>query len=78
VATILFRAFLQPLAGDFSYSGVHDHGQLPDLRQGGPMALLIACVEQAKQKNDSFLTAEIQGNEHVDKKVKVEETDKED
>ncbi|GKY99376.1 hypothetical protein MPSEU_000892300 [Mayamaea pseudoterrestris] len=70
----------QPLAGDFSYSGTHDHGQLPALHQGGPMALMIAFAEQAKQTNDVFLTTEIQkGNSsthhhhHVDKKARANE-----
>lgn len=43
-------------AGDDSYSGLHDHGPLPPLKEGGPMAVLLACAQQAKKFNDDYLT----------------------
>lgn len=43
-------------AGDESYSGMHDQGPLPPLREGGSMALLLECVQQAKAFNDQYLT----------------------
>ena len=47
---------LQPQAGSFAYSGMHDQGPLPPPREGGAMATLIACVQEAKNFNDEFLT----------------------
>lgn len=46
----------QPDAGDYSYSGMHDHGPLPAPREGGDVALLIGCVEATKRCSDEFLT----------------------
>jgi hypothetical protein len=43
-------------AGDDSYSGLHDHGPLPPLREGGQMAVLLACAQNAKSFNDDYLT----------------------
>ena len=43
-------------AGDDAYSGLHDHGPLPPLKEGGQMALLLACAQQAKNFNDDYLT----------------------
>jgi hypothetical protein len=50
----------QPEAGDFSYSGMHDDGPLPALREGGVMSQLIACVQKAKETNDEYLTGIIE------------------
>ncbi|KAG7343947.1 hypothetical protein IV203_021955 [Nitzschia inconspicua] len=49
-----------PQPGDYFYSGMHDQGPLPDLKEGGPMALLLGCVEGAKEYNNSFLTTLIE------------------
>jgi len=50
----------QPAAGDYSYSGMHDQGPLlPVPRQGGSMAVLLACVDAAKDCNDEYLTGVI-------------------
>jgi hypothetical protein len=38
---------------------MHDHGPLPVPREGGNIALLIACVDQTKQCSDEFLTGVI-------------------
>ncbi len=46
----------QPDAGDYSYSGMHDHGPLPPPIEGGDVALLIGCVDAAKRCSDEFLT----------------------
>ena len=43
-------------AGDESYSGIHDQGPMPPLREGGTMALLLQCAQQAKAFNDQYLT----------------------
>ena len=39
------------------------------------MALMIACVEEAKRTNDEFLTREIMGddNAHADKRMKADD-----
>ncbi|KAG7374829.1 hypothetical protein IV203_013924 [Nitzschia inconspicua] len=58
-----------PQPGDYSYSGMHDQGPLPDLKQGGPMALLLRCVEGAKEYNNSFLTTLIE--EEKEQKIKL-------
>jgi len=42
--------------GDFHYSGMHDSGPLPKLKEGGPLALLIGCTKLSKNYNDEFLT----------------------
>lgn len=39
---------------------MHDQGELPPLKEGGDMAVLIGCVEKAREFNDEFLTAAIQ------------------
>jgi hypothetical protein len=46
----------KPPAGSYAYSGMHDQGPLPEPRQGGSLAVLIAGVQQAKANNDAFLT----------------------
>jgi hypothetical protein len=63
----------QPQPGDYSYSGRHDDGPLPAPREGGPMAQLIACVQQAKKLNDEYLTSVIEkeGEEQPHKKTKI-------
>jgi hypothetical protein len=33
---------------------MHDQGELPPLREGGDIAVLIGCVEKAKEFNDEF------------------------
>ena len=48
--------YYQPEAGSYTYSGMHDQGPLPPPKEGGPMATLIGCVQQAKRDNDKYLT----------------------
>lgn len=52
--------FDQPEPGDFCYSGRHDSDVLPAPKEGGPMALLIGCVQEAKTANDEYLTSVIE------------------
>lgn len=49
-----------PQAGETSFSGRHDTGPLPPLKEGGPMAILMNCVQQAKDFNDAYLTEQIE------------------
>lgn len=55
-----YHCFCQPQPGDDTYSGMHDQGPLPEMKEGGPMALLIGCVDAAKTFNNDFLTTAIQ------------------
>jgi hypothetical protein len=47
----------KPQPGHYSYSGMHDTGELPPLREGGHMADMISYVLAAKSYNDEYLTA---------------------
>lgn len=43
--------------GDYSYSGMHDQGPLPALKEGGPTtAVLLGCIQAAKEYNNVFLS----------------------
>jgi hypothetical protein len=55
----------KPEAGDDRYSGMHDQGPLPDLREGGSIALLVGCVKKGKEFNDEYLTKVIQEESKV-------------
>ena len=61
---------VKPEPGDFSYSGMHDQGPLPELREGGDIAVLLGCAQHGKTFNDEFLTKAIQdekkSREHQD------------
>lgn len=46
----------KPPAGSFLYSGMHDQGILDAPREGGDIAILIACCEDAKAHTDHYLT----------------------
>lgn len=61
---IALLLLLKPEAGDYSYTGMHDHGPLPAPKEGGDFALLIGCVQQAKQHSDAFMT-DIMKNEKL-------------
>lgn len=75
----------KPQAGDEKYSGLHDSGPLPPPKEGGDMAILLHCVQQAKQLNDQFLTEQMslakkkQGDNdmHPTKRAKVENKESE-
>jgi hypothetical protein len=47
---------LQPDAGDYSYSGMHDHGALPKLKEGGDFSLMIGLANEARKHSDELLT----------------------
>mmetsp|Transcript_30708 Transcript_30708/g.69375 ORF Transcript_30708/g.69375 Transcript_30708/m.69375 type:complete len:116 (+) Transcript_30708:73-420(+) len=51
---------VKPEAGDYNYSGMHDHGTLPFPREGGEYAQLIGFVCEAKKASDHFLTKVIE------------------
>jgi hypothetical protein len=79
-STLLSRSRLrwaQPSAGDFTYSGVHDHGPLPIPSEGGPMSSLISFVTEAKKANDEFLTQLIENEKSIcereEKRAKVDD-----
>lgn len=65
----------QPEPGDFRYSGRHDSDVLPAPKEGGPMALLIGCVQEAKKVNDEYLTNVIE-NERDELPLKKSKQDK--
>ena len=46
----------QPKGGDYSYSGMYDHGPLPPAKEGGDFALLINMVKEAQRNSDELLT----------------------
>ena len=46
----------QPQPGDYTYSGMHDHGPLPLPKEGGQFAQLIGFVNAAKKASDRYLT----------------------
>jgi hypothetical protein len=46
----------QPDAGDYSYSGMHDHGTLPKLKEGGEFSRMIGLVNEARKHSDELLT----------------------
>uniref|UniRef100_A0A7S0C2U4 Uncharacterized protein n=1 Tax=Proboscia inermis TaxID=420281 RepID=A0A7S0C2U4_9STRA len=62
----------KPLPGDFTYSGMHDHGPLPILKEGGPFSTLIGCVKRARDSSDELLTNIIESEKKAGKR-KAEE-----
>ena len=48
--------FPKPEPGDYSYSGMHDHGPLPAPTEGGQFAQMIGLVSAAKKASDEYLT----------------------
>lgn len=61
--------------GDDAYSGMHDQGPLPSLKEGGPVAFLIGCTRLAKEHNDAFLTKCIQQEKEQRQKSKEPASD---
>ena len=47
---------VKPQGGDYSYSGMHDHGPLPPPKEGGDFAKLVGMVNEAKKSSDNLLT----------------------
>lgn len=58
----------QPDAGDYSYSGMHDHGTLPKLKEGGEFSLMIGLVNEARKHSDELLTRIIKEEQNEGKK----------
>lgn len=46
----------KPQPGDYSYSGMHDQGPLPQPKEGGQFAQIIGLVISAKNSSDAYLT----------------------
>ena len=42
--------------GSYAYTGMHDHGAFQAPKEGGPIALLISCANEAQKASDKFLT----------------------
>lgn len=60
--------------GSSSFSGRHDNGLLPPLREGGVWGQVIRAVGGAKDDSDIFLTGEIGGRER-EEGMEVEESE---
>lgn len=58
--------------GSSSFSGRHDNGLLPPLREGGVWGQVIRAVAGAKEDSDTFLTGKIGGRER-EERMEVEE-----
>ena len=53
------------------YSGTHDHGDLPLLKQTGELASILSNISSIKKESDTFLTLLIE-QEQFDKKQATE------
>ena len=62
---------VQPEAGSYQYSGMHDTGPLVPPKEGGPIAQLIAAIQQAKAYNDTFLTELIEEEDASQRKKRA-------
>ena len=51
---------VKPDPGDYSYSGMHDHGPLPLPTEGSQFAQIIGFVDAAKKASDKYLTEVIE------------------
>ncbi len=65
-----FITRIQPEPGDYGYSGMHDHGPLPTLKEGGRFAQLISLVNEGKKASDKYLTEVIQEGKVCDTEQK--------
>ena len=50
----------KPQPGEYTYSGMHDHGPLPKPKEGGVFASLIGLCQEAKKSSDKYLTEVIE------------------
>jgi hypothetical protein len=63
---------VKPNPGDYSYSGMHDHGPLPFPKEGGQLAQIIGFVDEAKKASDKYLTEVIEKEKAHAPPVKTE------
>ncbi len=47
---------------------MHDHGKLPEPKEGGDMALLLSMVKEAQKSSDELLTRIIKEEKNVGRK----------
>ena len=66
----------KPEPGDYSYSGMHDQGPLPELKEGGQFAQIIGLVNAAKKASDAYLTEVIEKEKELGKTQTTNVTDK--
>uniref|UniRef100_A0A7S1UMU8 Uncharacterized protein n=1 Tax=Phaeomonas parva TaxID=124430 RepID=A0A7S1UMU8_9STRA len=48
------------VVGDFRYTGRHDNGLMPALREGGGYHAMLQAVKEAKADTDAYLSAVIE------------------
>ena len=59
---------VKPKDGDYTYSGMHDHGPLePKPKEGGPFHILIGLVNEARSSSDELLTNVIEDEKKMRK-----------
>lgn len=63
----------------YDYSGRHDNGSLPKLRNGGDLNLLLSSLYEAKHDSDTYLTSVISSSllfqDSIPKKPRIEDID---
>ncbi len=65
----------KPENGDYSYSGMHDHGPLyPPPKEGGIFAMMIRYVDEARKGSNQYLTQIIE-KEKLQKTSNKNDTD---
>jgi len=70
-ATISYYIYcIKPEPGDYSYSGMHDHGPLPQPKEGGNFSQIIGLVNEAKKASDLYLTEVIEKEKALIEKSK--------
>jgi hypothetical protein len=76
--------YISPVAANsnesYEYSGRHDQGKLPDMKSTGPMAEVIAAMQEAKRVSDQFLSERINqvygyGSKQVEENINEEPTE---
>lgn len=49
----------------FLYGGLHDHGDLPQMRSEGRLADILAAIVESKQKCDKYLTEKLNESSNI-------------
>ncbi|CAM9426619.1 unnamed protein product [Choristocarpus tenellus] len=57
---------------DYTYTGRHDHGDLPPLKSGGVHGELIQALQNAKADSDTFLTELIERHREQKRECSLE------